>query len=91
MGIGDSGWNLFAIEHPNVDMARFTDPFYGYNPETGPPPLFREPPAMNLEKAFSAIEKLRNPFQTFAPVRASEGNGRYTCKKFFISSFQFFI
>lgn len=88
MSVRESGWNFYAIQHPNVDMTRFTDYVH---PETGAS-AFRKTPAMNLEKAFSAIEKLRNPFQTFAPVRASEENGRYTsCKKFFISSFQFFI
>ena len=69
-----SGWNIFPIEHPNVDMTRFTN---YVDPKTGTVAT-RYAPELNVEKAFDELKKLQNPFMTFAPVRASQGHGRYS-------------
>ena len=66
------GWRMFPIEHPNVDMSRFTNYF---NPDTGTY-ITRNAPKLNAEKANEELQKFRNPLNTFAPVRVSEECGQ---------------
>lgn len=86
-GTISSGWNVYPIENPNVDMKSFTntDPdFPNYE--------MRNAPKLNVDKASTEVDKLRNPFKTFAPVRASEERGRYSLsKEFLIMKFEIFV
>ena len=65
-------WLMYPIEHPNVDMKRFTN---YVDPATGNS-IIRDKPKFNFEKAQEYLVAFRNRLNTFAPVRASEGSGR---------------
>ena len=72
---GDAGtrWQMLPIEHPNVDMSRVTNYF---DPDTGNY-IIRDAPKLNAKKANEELEKFGYfPFNTFAPVRVSQGSGR---------------
>ena len=65
-------WQMYAIEHPNIDKNRFLHMDTWRTPQ------------LNVTRAEQQLSSLRHPFQLFSPVKAAQETVEKFSESFFL-------